>query len=381
MSETTLSGRTAVLIDDDRELAALIALAGLPHLAPRRLWSLIELGTPSAVWKRVAAGGAPRRRRDKDPSDAWPAWCASIDPELELLRHRQGAVTVSPYGSHGYPEALLDDPEPPAVIFRRGSGLPDDRVRIAVVGTRQCTPYGRRIAHHLGAELARRGVDVVSGLASGIDAAAHAGAITVDPTRTVAVVAGGVDVVYPAHNRGLYHRIGSDGSLISEWPMRARPSPWRFPARNRLVAALTAAVIVVESAARGGSMYTVDEAVNRNRAVFAVPGSIHSPVSAGTNKLIADGAHALHDIDELLDTLAPQGSGERRDGGRPAASRSAVGGVAIESWLFDAVGWEPAALDTIVTETGRSPGEVTLEVERLIARGALRRCGAMVERT
>lgn len=380
MSEATLFDHRPIVVGDDRELAALIALAGLPGLAPGRLWSLIGLGRPSVVWKRVAAGGAPRSGTQKDPAGRWPAWCASIDPETELLRHRQGGVAVSPHAGHDYPEALVDDPDPPAVVFRRGALLLDDRVRVAVVGTRRCTPYGRRIAHHLGAELARRGVDVVSGLASGIDAAAHAGAITVDPARTVAVVAGGVDVVYPAHNRGLYQQIGTNGSLISEWPLGAEPTSWRFPARNRLVAALSAAVIVVESAQRGGSMYTVDEAVRRNRAVFAVPGSIHSPVSAGTNKLIAEGAHALHDIDELLDTLAPPQS--KRLIGLPESTRVASEAPQeVDSWLFDLVGWEPVALDTVVSESGRSPGEVVLEVERLIATGAVRRAGGVIERT
>jgi len=292
-----------------------------------------------------------------------------IDPERELARHRSTGVAVLPFGHSGYPDALLCDPDPPAVVFRQGPCTLDDRVRVAIVGTRKCTPYGRDIARELGASLAHRGVDVVSGLASGIDAAAHAGAASQDPARMVAVVAGGVDVVYPPRNRGLYEKVATSGALLSEWPLGASPAPWRFPARNRLVAAMSAAIVVVESPEKGGSMYTVDEALTRDRAVFAVPGNIRSPVSRGTNKLIADGAHALYDINDLLDSVAPlQG---------PTLIQTTLG---LDSWLLEAIGWEPMELDHLVGECGRTPSEVTLEVERLIGGGALRRLGGVIER-
>jgi DNA processing protein len=185
----------------------------------------------------------------------------------------------------------------------------------------------------------------------------------------VAVVAGGVDVIYPQRNRGLYQQIAEHGALLSEWPLGSRPETWRFPARNRVVAALSAATVVVESARKGGSMYTVDEALRRNRAVFAVPGPIYSPASQGTNKLIADGAHSLHDLDELLDAVAPL------QGPKPVQAE-----LGIDSWLLEVVGWQSVELDTVVSVSGRSPSEVTLEVERLIGVGALRRFGGVIER-
>lgn len=359
----------SVTIGDELDRAALIALAGLPGLSPRRFWSLLALGTPQQVWHRVAAGGAPPSNRRNDAALAWPRWASSVEPEVELHRHDQAAVAVLPFGHDGYPDALLDDPEPPVVLFRSGPSMLDDRPRIAIVGTRKCTRYGIDVATELGQALAGRGVDVVSGLASGIDAAAHAGATRSDPARLVAVVAGGVDVIYPASNRGLYAAVAKQGALLSEWPLGASPQTWRFPARNRLVAALSAGVVVVESPRKGGSMYTVDEALARNRAVFAVPGSIYSPESAGTNKLIADGAHPLHDIGELLEAVAP---------GPPHRPRQAQ--LGIDSWLLQTIGWEPMALDAVVGASGRSPGEVTLEVERLIASGTVRRTGGVVQR-
>ena len=370
MSDTA-STHNRICIETEADRAALIALAGLPSLTPRRFWSLLELGSPSEVWSRVSAGRAPQSGRTRDASTQWAGWSSLIDPVAELERHVRSGVAVLPFGHEQYLDAFLDDPEPPPVVFRQGPSLLDDRVRVAIVGTRRCSRYGQGIAHELGSALAQRGVDVVSGLASGIDAAAHAGAISKDPQRAVAVVAGGVDVVYPTNNRGLFRQVAEHGALLSEWPLGARPLRWRFPARNRLVAALSAAVVVVESPPKGGSMYTVDEALERGRAVFAVPGSIHSPVSNGTNKLIAEGAHALYNFDELLDVVAPGG---------PAASRDSSATAAAKSWLLDTIGWEPMALDAVVGQSGRSPGDVTLEVERLIAAGALRRLGGVIER-
>ncbi len=383
------SGRRPIEIEDEADLGALIALAGLPNLSPRRFWSLVELGPPNAVWSRVASGRAPQSGRSRDAATRWQGWSTLIDPRIELDRHERFGVAVLPFGHHEYPDAFLDDPDPPPVVFRQGPAVLDDRVRVAIVGTRKCSRYGHGIAHELGAALAYRGVDVVSGLASGIDAAAHAGAITKDAGRTVAVVAGGVDVIYPPQNRGLYRQIAVSGALLSEWPLGARPHPWRFPARNRLVAALSAAVVVVESLQKGGSMYTVDEALERGRAVFAVPGSIHSPVSSGPNKLIAEGAHALHSFDELLEAVAPLRSKTPRQettspaNGRPLnvePARAEQVPLGVGSWLLETIGWEPMALDAVVGESGRTPSEVTLEVERLISDGAVRRLGAIVER-
>ena len=367
-------------VDSDADLGAVVALAGLPGLTPQRFWSLLELGAPHQVWQRVRDGGAPRTGRERDAALSWPQWAAMVVPADLLQQHRAAGLTILPFGQPGYPPALLEDPEPPVVLFSRGarSMTLSERSRIAVVGTRDCSNYGRDIAFQLGRLLAKRGVDVVSGLASGIDAAAHAGVIETQPGCALAVVAGGVDVIYPKSNRGLYRAIGEAGAVISEWPLGSRPDRWRFPARNRLVAALSAAVVVVESRVKGGSMYTVDEAIERHRSVFAVPGNIFSPVSAGTNQLIAQGANVLSDIGELVDAVAPVAAVDPDTIDQDTAARDSS--AAPESWLLEAIGWEPASLDGIVMRSGRTPVDVTLEVERMIGAGVIRRQGAMVER-
>ena len=357
-------------IETEADFAALVAIAGLPNLSLKRFWSLVALGRPSETWKRVVAGRVPRTGRPRDAAETWAGWAAAVSPEQIVEAHQRAGVAILPFDSPGYPTVLLDDPEPPALLFRLGPLEITDRVRVGIVGTRRCTRYGRDVAFELGAALAHRNVQVVSGLAHGIDAAAHAGAQTIDQRCVVAVVAGGVDVVFPRGNTTLWRSVATTGALLSEWPLGSRPERWRFPARNRLIAALSAAVVVVESPEKGGSMYTVDEALRRDRAVFSVPGSIRSPVSAGTNRLIADGAIPLCNFDELLDAVAPQQ-------GRARHQRE----VDVESWLLDMIGWEPMDLDGIAAQSAHPPAHVNLEVERLIAAGRVRRVGSFVERT
>ena len=371
-----MAERSAISADTDDELAALVALTALPGISPTRLWSLLALGPPSTVWGRARRNMLPSGRRSDDTAE-WALWASTLDAGSLLEAHRAAGIAVLPFGQAGYPERLMDDPDPPAVLYASGPTQVDDRVSVAIVGTRRSTRYGHDVARDLGAELAARGILVVSGLAHGIDAAAHAGASSADPSCCVGVVASGLDRVYPANNRGLWHAVADRGCLLSEWPLGSTARPWRFPARNRLVAGLSAAVVVVESAARGGSMYTVDEAMRRDRSVFAVPGSINSPASVGTNKLIVEGAQLLASTVELADALAPAVDQLRLtlDSGEGAAEEAST-----SSWLLDLIGWEPITVDGIVAGAGRAPVDVTLEIERQIAAGTIVRHGVRVER-
>lgn len=356
------------MIEGDADLAALVSLAALPGIAPKKVWALVDDRSPSVAWSEVRAGGRTLGRA----SGEWADWARSVDPAEVLGAHRRHGVRVVPYGASGYPSRLLDDPEPPAVLFTQGPSMVDERVAIAIVGTRRCTRYGTDIARELGGVLAERGILVVSGLAHGIDAAAHAGAGRADPACCVAVVAGGVDAVYPANNRGLWHAVARSGLLLSEWPLGASARPWRFPARNRLVAALSVAVVVVESGVRGGSMYTVDEALQRDRVVFAVPGSIRSPSSFGTNRLIAEGATLLDDIAAFADALAPRP--------RETVQTTLALGDPESSWLLDLIGWEPATVEQVLAASDKTATEVTIEIEMLLADGRLARSGSRLER-
>jgi len=284
-------------------------------------------------------------------------WRRVADAGLEVLAG----------GGRGLPRPLDIDPDPPAVLFADGTvGALDVRPRVAVVGTRRCTRYGTEVARHLGRALARAGCSVVSGLAVGIDAAAHLGALAAEGAPPVAVVASGLDVVYPPGNRGLWQRVVEHGVVVSEYPPGVAPARWRFPARNRIIAGLADALVVVESHAEGGSLHTVDAALERDRPVFVVPGPIRSPASAGTNRLLADGAQALCTVDDLLDGMGLVPLAE----GRPDVAAQPVPDP-DQALVLDALGWRPATLSMIAERCALAPVAVAAALGALVRSGTV----------
>ena len=206
-------------------------------------------------------------------------------------------------GDAAYPELLETLRDPPGALYLRGERV--DLLRqpaVAIVGARSCSPYGAHVGRMLGRELAAAGAMVVSGLARGIDGEAHRGALEAGG-HTVAVLGCGIDRDYPARHAELARRIADTGLVVSEYPAGVEPAPWRFPARNRIIAALALALVVVEARSRSGALSTVDFALELGREVFAVPGEITSALSAGTNELIRQGAPPLLAASDLHDVL------------------------------------------------------------------------------
>ena len=203
-----------------------------------------------------------------------------------------------------FPERLRAIFDPPRTLYLRGDGAVDVLARraVAVVGARSCSPYGAHVARMLGRELAAAGLVVVSGLARGVDGEAHRGALE-GGGLTVAVLGCGIDRDYPASNARLSRRIEERGLVVSEYEPGVEPAPWRFPARNRIIAGLCEAVVVVEARERGGGLITADFALEEGREVFAVPGEITAALSAGTNALLKLGATPLTSVDDILDVL------------------------------------------------------------------------------
>jgi DNA processing protein len=264
----------------------------------------------------------------------------------------------------GFPAELCELADPPVAVFSRGT-LPLEPAarRVAIVGSRRSSDAGLRLARDLARFAAGSGVTVVSGLALGIDAAAHAGALDAGGP-TVAVLGCGVDVIYPKTNAGLFRRVEREGLLVSEYPPGTPPAPWRFPARNRLIAALAGTLLVVEARARSGALITADHALDLGRDVLAVPGSPAASGAAGTNGLLKAGAGLVEDAADLAGWL----------GVAPPAAR-AVSLPADAARALDALAREPADADALAARLGRSPAEVAaavvrLELEGLIARDA-----------
>ena len=349
------------------------ALAGLPAMGPARLRAILDAWSPEEAWAHVAAATACSRPAvalacRPDPAGAAAQWRAAARRASVADiwdAHRRAGVTVSLSGGPGFPGQLRVDPEPPAILFSKGDAAALDGRRVAIVGTRRCTRYGRDVAYELGRDLASSGVRVVSGLALGVDGAAHRGALASGGAPPVAVVGSGLDVVYPPAHRALWEQVADTGLVLSEAPLGARPEPWRFPVRNRVIAALAEVVIVVESGEKGGSRHTVEAAMARDRIVMAVPGSVRSPVSAYTNSLLADGCHPVRDA---LDVLVALGLSTVPSG--PAADPRAAPGPE-EAPLLDVLGWEPATFDDLCARSGRNPGQVSVSLARLQAGGWL----------
>ena len=226
----------------------------------------------------------------------------SIDPDAELERLHQAGVSAFSWNDSGYPSLLKQIPDPPPVLYVKGRILPEDQRSIALVGTRRATNYGREAAQSLAAELAQSGITVVSGLARGIDTVAHHAVLNVNG-RTLAVMASGVDYIYPRENRKLSEQIAETGALISEHPLGVRPDPRQFPRRNRLMSGMTLGTLVVEAGPGSGAIWTVRHALEQDRDVFCVPGSIFSPGSSGPNQLIQEGAKRVTNYRDILQEM------------------------------------------------------------------------------
>ena len=350
-----------------------VALATLPGMGPKRLLEILRRWPPAEGWRRVLAGGAGG---EAGLAPVWRVTAAGVDVAQVWRAHLDAGVRADVLGGDGYPPLLAADHEAPALLFSRGdpAALPAGR-RVAIVGTRRCTRYGRDVAWELGRDLAAAGVTVVSGLALGIDGAAHAGALEAGGGPPVAVVGSGLDVVYPRVHASLWSAVAGAGLLLSEAPLGARPEPWRFPVRNRVIAAVAEVVVVVESHAAGGSRHTVEAAEARGRTVMAVPGSVRSPASAYTNGLLADGCPPARDATDVMVALGL--STAMRDP-VPADLRPAPGPG--EARVLEALGWEAASLEAVVTRTGMGAGEASVALTRLQRDGWVVSAGGWWER-
>lgn len=287
------------------EQAYAASLASLAHLTPLRLRALLARMAPADAWDAVRKGtaflaGLPTFCKTEDPIGALQAQAKKVRPEAVWESCLRTGMTVTVFGTGEYPAALADDPCAPAVLFSRGDlGVIDGR-RVAIIGTRRATAVGREMAADLGAELALHGVRIVSGLASGIDGAAHRGVLSVGAAPPIGVVGSGLDVPYPRGHNALWEQVAASGVLLAEVPPGSLPAGHRFPQRNRVIAALAEVVVVVESHERGGSLLTVEQAMHRDRIVMAVPGSPRNDAAKGTNELLRDGCLPVLNTDDVL---------------------------------------------------------------------------------
>lgn len=349
-----------------------VALSLLPSQWRLQLGEQLRRGaSPADLLGRLCASRPSRVRTDGGREPRYEAAFLKASAARALERAARASLTVVYWSDEGYPPALATITDPPPVLWMRGSVEALGETAVALVGSRAASAYGLAVAERLGAELASRGVVVVSGLARGIDSAAHRGALSVGG-RTVAVLGSGCDVVYPAEHASLASEIEVDGAVVSELPPGTPPRKWCFPLRNRIISGLSRAVVVIEAGDRSGSLITARTALEQGRDVLAVPGNVLSGRNRGGHALLRDGAKIVESADDIFDELGlaafpvdPSRRGsvqnERREDIDPLLSLLPVG--------------EACHLDELAERSGLSPQRLLSRLLDLELRGCVRRAG------
>lgn len=355
------------------ELADALLLSLVSGVGPKTRQALLErFGAPAAVLAaapselRGVSGVGPklasaivRARQEID-----------VAAEIELCRQRQVAIVTQ--HDPAYPRALQEIHDPPAVLFVRGGIEPCDALAVAIVGSRHATRYGTEQAERLATSLSRAGLTVISGLARGIDAAAHRGALNAGG-RTLAVLGSGVLNIYPPEHHELAREVSSHGAVVSESPPRTAPISGAFPQRNRLISGMSLGVIVVEAALQSGALITARHAMEQGREVFAVPGPVNSRMSRGCHQLIRDGARLVETADDVLEELGPLvAAATRRDGAVVHHPAELLLNEA-EQQVLAAVGAAPTSIDEVISVSQLPTPQVlatlsVLEMRRLVRR-------------
>lgn len=356
---------------------AFMVLNGLPGMGPITLNRLLALfdGDPVAVLNASPARLSEAKRVGPKVAEAIRDWRTHFPLEREEARLASVGGTFLTTEDEGYPRLLREIHDPPIGMYALGGYKPTDRC-VAIVGSRRCRLYGQATAKKLATELARLGFCVVSGLARGIDTAAHEGALQVGG-RTAAVVGCGLDIIYPPENYDLYRQIAEKGAVLSEFPFGRRADKQTFPIRNRVVAGMCEAIIVVETDSSGGAMITAKFAADMGRQVFAVPGRIDQASSRGCHQLIRDGATLLTSVDDVLEELNYLGGMRTAPIPNAASDRPEPGGLSDE----EAAVWEcfrggsVLSVDTLSALTGHGAAELSaalmmLELKKLVRKRA-----------
>ena len=342
----------------DARVEAWASLQLVPGLTPRALVALLKaFGGPAEVRAASRASLAKVVTVELAYAIAQGADPEALARTLSWLAHPSHWLLA--WDDPAYPRALLTIAEPPPVLHFKGDPELLNRPAVAIVGSRNATPQGRENAQAFALALSDAGLTIVSGLAQGIDAAAHQGGLS-GASGSIAVVGTGIDRIYPASNEALAHRLAESGGLLSQFTLGTTPLPGNFPRRNRVISGLVRGVLVVEATPASGSLITARFAAEQGREVFAIPGSIHSPFSKGCHRLIKDGAKLVETAQDVLDELGLGPAGTSVPG---TADQSSPRGEAGR--VLAALGHDPAGVDMLAERTGLAAGAVAVALVEL----------------
>jgi DNA processing protein len=347
-----------------------VLLTMVKQIGPARFSRLLDrFGSAEVAWNAslldLAGAGLERRA-----IESLGQLRQKLDPEAEWRRIEQQGVSVVILDDPVYPSALREIADPPPVLYVRGDLAPADDWAIAVVGTRRASAYGRQATERIVADVVRAGVTVISGLARGIDTHAHKAALAAGG-RTIAVLGSGLDRVYPTENRALADQIELSGAVVTEFPLGIPPDATNFPRRNRIVSGLARATLVVEADHKSGAMNTANHAAEQGRDVFAVPGSIFNPLSAGPHQLIREGAKVVTDASDILEELHLTAVVEER------ATREALPADPTEAALLHLLSDEPTHVDDLTRAAELPSSTVAATLTILELKGLARQLGPM----
>ena len=348
-------------------LEACVALNMIPQMGPVRLRRLLDaFGSAEKILlaradQLAAIDGIPRALAENISR-----WQEFADPTAELKKAADLGARIITAEDAEYPSALREIHDPPIVLYVRGQLTERDRNAVAVVGSRKATHYATESAKKLSFQMAYAGLTVASGLARGIDTAAHQGALAAKG-RTIAVIGSGLGELYPPENAELADRIAASGAVISEFPIDTKPDRQTFPIRNRIVTGLSFGVLVVEAGANSGALISANMAAEQGRTLYAVPGRIDAPAALGSNRLIQQGAKLVITVDDILDDL-PLVFREKPD---LPATAPAVDLTPEQQKILDAIGSEEMPLDSVIATSGLTAAVVSstllaLEIRRLV---------------
>lgn len=314
-----------------------------------------EMGLAGLDAKTVEAILAARRKTDLDSAMA----------KLDQLH-----IKLLTWDDALYPKRLREIDSPPAVLYLRGELKPEDEWAIAVVGTRRASPYGKQVTYRIVSELAKNAITVVSGLALGIDSEAHKAALAAEG-RTIAILGSGLDIIYPYQNRQLAEAIVERGALISEFPLGVQPLATNFPWRNRIISGMSLGVVVIEAGEVSGALLTASRAAEQGREVFAVPGSILSPTSAGSNRLIQDGAKLTRNAEDILVELNLSMVPQQME------MRQLLPENEVEAALLGLLSHEPTHIDELARACGLPISQISSSLTVMELKGMVRQTGGM----